>query len=116
MLDPKVETRPWTEQLAVDDASYREQIAYLLHLSSFYRDKLAAAGLASAAAVGGLSDIGRLPLTEKDELKATSTPDNPIGAHLCAAPSEIVRIYSTSGTTGAPSCAEALRGSGAAPR
>ena len=27
----------------------------------------------------------------------------PIGAHLCAAPSEIVRIYSTSGTTGAPS-------------
>ena len=30
-------------------------------------------------------------------------PGNPIGAHLCAAPSEIVRIYSTSGTTGTPS-------------
>ena len=38
-----------------------------------------------------------------DELRATCTADNPVGAHLCAAPSEIVRIYSTSGTTGTPS-------------
>ncbi|MGH3017592.1 MAG: phenylacetate--CoA ligase family protein [Gaiellaceae bacterium] len=44
-----------------------------------------------------------MPLTEKDELRATCTADNPFGTHLCAAPSEIVRIYSTSGTTGAPS-------------
>jgi phenylacetate-CoA ligase len=33
----------------------------------------------------------------------TATPENPIGTHLCATRSEIVRIYSTSGTTGAPS-------------
>ena len=52
---------------------------------------------------GGLADIAQLPLTEKREIKATCTPDNPIGAHHCAPPSEIVRIYSTSGTTGAPS-------------
>ena len=103
MLDPKVESRPWAEQLALDDVSYREQIAYLFSRSAFYREKLAAAGIASAAAAGGLADIGRLPLTEKSELKATCTPDNPVGAHLCAAPDEIVRIYSTSGTTGAPS-------------
>jgi phenylacetate-CoA ligase len=44
-----------------------------------------------------------LPLTEKAELRATLTPDNPFGSHLCAEPEEIVRIYSTSGTTGAPS-------------
>jgi phenylacetate-CoA ligase len=50
-----------------------------------------------------LADIAQLPLTEKRELRATCTPANPIGAHLCAAPSEIVRIYSTSGTTGTPS-------------
>jgi phenylacetate-CoA ligase len=30
-------------------------------------------------------------------------PDHPFGAHLCAEPSELVRIYSTSGTTGSPS-------------
>jgi phenylacetate-CoA ligase len=64
---------------------------------------LAAAGFAGDRAAGGLADIARLPLTEKREIKATATPDNPIGAHLCATPSEIVRIYSTSGTTGTPS-------------
>ena len=44
-----------------------------------------------------------LPLTEKAEIRATCTPESPIGAHLCAERSEIVRIYSTSGTTGTPS-------------
>ena len=95
-----VETQPWEEQLALDDASYREQLAYLLDRSAFYREKL---GLTSAADAGGLADIGQLPLTEKDELRATRTPENPFGSHLCADASELVRIYSTSGTTGEPS-------------
>src|SRR4030095_2277010 len=38
-----------------------------------------------------------------EEIRATCTPENPVGAHLCARRDEIVRIYSTSGTTGAPS-------------
>ena len=59
--------------------------------------------MASAHDAGGLAEIARLPLTEKREIRATCTPDNPIGAHLCATRSEIVRIYSTSGTTGTPS-------------
>ncbi|MBV9838483.1 MAG: AMP-binding protein [Solirubrobacterales bacterium] len=98
-----VERLPWGEQFALDDASYRDQLAYLFDRSTFYRQKLAAAGFASARAAGGLGEIAQLPLTEKGEIKATSTPDNPFGTHLCAARSEIVRIYSTSGTTGVPS-------------
>jgi phenylacetate-CoA ligase len=89
---------PWDEQLAADEESFRSQLEYLLEHSAFYRAKLA-----DFDTSGGLADIARLPLTDKDELRATRTPENPIGAHLCAAPSEIVRIYSTSGTTGAPS-------------
>jgi len=103
MLAPEVEARPWAEQLDSDDASYRTQLAYLFDRSAFYREKLAEAGFASARAAGGLADIARLPLTEKSEIRATCTPDNPIGAHLCATPAELVRIYSTSGTTGTPS-------------
>jgi phenylacetate-CoA ligase len=102
MLEPDVEARPWAEQLALDETSYRTQLGYLFERSAFYREKLTGAGLASAREAGGLEDIAQLPLTEKHELRATCTPENPIGAHLCAAPSEIVRIYSTSGTTGAP--------------
>jgi phenylacetate-CoA ligase len=92
------ERLPWTEQLALDDASFREQLAYLLERSPFYRAKLA-----GRAADVGLDGISTLPLTEKAELKATCSPGDPFGAHLCVEPSELVRIYSTSGTTGAPS-------------
>jgi phenylacetate-CoA ligase len=98
-----VETLPWAEQAALDDASYRAEVAYLFERSAFYREKLSAAGFTSAQAAGALADIAQLPLTEKGELRATVTPDNPIGTHLCATPTEIVRIYSTSGTTGTPS-------------
>ena len=100
MLEPAVETRPWEEQLALDDTSYRAQLAYLLERSAFYREKL---GVSTAEEAGGLADMAALPLTEKYELKATATDENPVGAHLCAERSEIVRIYSTSGTTGTPS-------------
>jgi phenylacetate-CoA ligase len=103
MLAPEVETRPWDAQLAIDAESYRTQLAYLFERSAFYREKLSAAGLGSPAEAGGLADIGRLPVTEKRDLRETCTAGNPVGAHLCAAPSEIVRIYSTSGTTGTPS-------------
>jgi phenylacetate-CoA ligase len=95
MLEPDVETRPWQEQFALDDKCFRVQLAYLLDRSAFYREKLG--GIDPRA---GLADIAELPLTTKDEVRATVTPENPIGAHLCATQDEIVRIYSTSGTTG----------------
>ena len=103
MLEPEIETRSWDEQLALDDAAYRAQLAYLFDRSAFYRRKLAQAGLSSPQEAGGLAEIARLPLTDKDELRATATAENPVGDHLCAEPEEIVRIYSTSGTTGTPS-------------
>jgi phenylacetate-CoA ligase len=103
ILAPDVETRPWPEQRALDDTAYRAQLAYLLERSAFYREKLGAAGIATPGDAGGLGDIARLPLTEKAEIRATTTGAEPIGAHLCAAPEEILRIYSTSGTTGTPS-------------
>jgi phenylacetate-CoA ligase len=103
MLDPEVEARPWAEQLVLDDEAYRAQLAYLFERSAFYREKLGAVGLSSAGDAGGLGDAALLPLTEKAELKATAKRENPVGTHLCAARQEIVRIYSTSGTTGTPS-------------
>ncbi|MGH3059721.1 MAG: phenylacetate--CoA ligase family protein [Gaiellaceae bacterium] len=97
MLEPEVQKRPWDVQLALDDETFRAQLAYLRERSPFYREKLA-----GSPAVG-LADIARLPLTEKAELRATVTDESPFGAHLCVQASELARIYSTSGTTGAPS-------------
>ena len=96
MLEPDVEALPWQEQRELDDSAYREQLAYLLERSPFYREKLAGAG-------GGLDELVQLPLTEKEELRRTRTAENPFGAHLCVEPHELARVYSTSGTTGEPS-------------
>jgi phenylacetate-CoA ligase len=94
----EIERLPWEEQLAADDARYRVQLAYLLEHSAFYREKLGATPVSDR-----LADIAELPLTEKAELRSTVTAENPFGAHLCVGSPEIVRIYSTSGTTGTPS-------------
>jgi phenylacetate-CoA ligase len=92
------ERLPWAEQLVLDDMSFRQQLTYLVERSPFYREKLA--GLDANI---GLDEIALLPLTEKPEVKATCTPTRPFGAHLCVEPSKLIRIYSTSGTTGMPS-------------
>jgi phenylacetate-CoA ligase len=110
MFDRATETLPWTEQQAADDASFRSQIAYLFERSAFYREKLTAAGFPDAGSIDGLAAIASLPFTEKSEIRASCTADNPIGAHLCVERSELVRIFSTSGTTGTPSYIPLTRG------
>ena len=103
MLDPEIEGRPWEGEAEIDDAAYRQQIAWLFARSRFYRDKLAAAGFATPEAVGGLAGIARLPFTEKAEVSATRSETAPVGTHLCVPLDGCVRVFSTSGTTGTPS-------------
>jgi phenylacetate-CoA ligase len=83
-------------------ASYRVQLERLYERSPFYRNKLRAAGFESPDAVGGLERIGELPFTEKDELRASQAAHPPLGAHSAIEISQAARIYSTSGTSGAP--------------
>ncbi|MEO8669525.1 MAG: AMP-binding protein [Bauldia sp.] len=103
MYEPAVETLPWADQPSADDPLYRRQIDYLFARSPFYRMRLTEAGFANADAVGGLARIADLPFTEKDDLRKTRTEANAVGAHLAAPFADLVRIFSTSGTTGAPS-------------
>jgi phenylacetate-CoA ligase len=103
MVEPEIELAPWDAQAAHDAPLYLEQIEHLFDRSRFYRDKLTGAGFASPRAVGGLDAIAALPLTEKDELRQSRSAEQPIGTHCTATREEIVRIYSTSGTTGTPS-------------
>ena len=103
MVEPEIEAAPWEDQARLDAPLYLEQIEYLFERSRFYRGKLERAGYATHGAVGGLEAIHAMPFTEKDELRASRTPEEPIGTHRAAPPDEIARIYSTSGTTGTPS-------------
>ncbi|MGQ0543730.1 MAG: phenylacetate--CoA ligase family protein [Betaproteobacteria bacterium] len=90
--------------------SYAAQIAWLFARSAFYRRKLAAAGFDSPAAVGGLERIAALPFTTKEELRASQAEAPPLGAHAAIRPEQAARIYSTSGTSGAPSYVPLTRG------
>jgi len=100
--DPEVETRSQAEQFGRDRETYRNQIRMLFERSLFYREKFRAAGFDDAEAVGPLDDIGALPFTEKDEIRASQAAHPPLGSHLAAPIGDVVRIFSTSGTTGAP--------------
>ena len=82
--------------------SYRLQVERLYERSPFYRNKLRGAGFESPRAVGGLDRIAALPFTEKDELRASQAAHPPLGAHSAIEISQAARIYSTSGTSGAP--------------
>jgi phenylacetate-CoA ligase len=82
--------------------TYRKQIERLFDRSTFYRDKLRAAGFESPAAVGGIENIAALPFTEKDELRKSQAEHPPLGAHAAIDITQAARIYSTSGTSGTP--------------
>lgn len=102
LLRPDVETRTVDEQLVRDRARWPEQIRYLFENSGFYRDKLTDAGIGTPDAAGALDDLRHLPFTEKDEIRISQAEHPPFGIHLAADPRSIVRVYSTSGTTGDP--------------
>jgi phenylacetate-CoA ligase len=99
---PEVETRELPAQRARDDPAWRRQLWYLFERSGFYRGKFRAAGFAEAASCGGLDGLALLPFTEKDEIRRSQAEAPPLGRHLAADPAALVRIYSTSGTTGDP--------------
>ena len=52
--------------------------------------------------LGGLDDIAKIPFTEKDEIRASQATHPPFGNHLAAEPQHLMRVFSTSGTTGVP--------------
>jgi len=65
--------------------------------TSFYRNRLERAGIRGADDIRSLDDLNRIPFTTKDDLRE-AYPDR-----LCAVPrSEVVRLHTSSGTTGTP--------------
>jgi phenylacetate-CoA ligase len=74
----------------------RVSIAWAYDKSPYWRNRLDEAGV-HPRDIGSLEDIRRLPLTDKSTLRATY----PFGL-FCLPMDEIVRIHSSSGTTGKP--------------
>lgn len=73
-----------------------ETLAWALK-TPLYRKKLSQAGINTPGDIKGIEDIQRIPFTTKDDLRR-SFPQ----AHLAVEMREVVRIHSSSGTTGIP--------------
>ncbi len=94
IFDP-AEALPREELRALQAARLRETVARAMAVP-FYRRAFRAAGL-DPAAVRGLDDLGRLPFTLKEDMRA----NYPLG--LLAVPrAEVARVHGSSGTTGVP--------------
>jgi phenylacetate-CoA ligase len=93
----EAETLPRERLAALQLARLRATVARLLQAVPPIRDRLHAAGVASAADVQSLADLPRLPFTHKADLRE----HYPYG--LFAVPrEEIVRLQASSGTRGKP--------------
>jgi phenylacetate-CoA ligase len=95
--DAAAETLPRERLEALQLDRLRATVARLLDVVPPIRDRLHAAGLTAAAEITSLADLGRLPFTEKADLRA----HYPFG--LFAVPREqVVCIHASSGTRGKP--------------
>ena len=86
----------------IQESKLRRQVEYVLERSPFYRRKFADAGLTTPD-VDTLEGLTRLPFTTKEELRDSQLADPPLGSHAAAPMRDIIRIHSSTGTTGRPS-------------
>jgi phenylacetate-CoA ligase len=100
-FDERTETMPpaWTRRL--EEELLVEQVTRCYERSPFWRRKLAGAGVRPEHVLDA-EDLRRIPLTTKEELRASQEDEPPLGDFVCADPVEVVRIHLTSGTTGKP--------------
>ena len=90
----EIECAPLEELRALQEEKLLRQVRHVWEHVPYYRAKMEAAGV-SPEDVRCLADLGKLPFLSKEDLRQTY-PDG----MLAVPKSEVVRIHSTSGTTG----------------
>jgi phenylacetate-CoA ligase len=101
-LNRKIETAPLQEIQELQEARLARQLDYLLARSLFYQEKLQAAGIRRKH-YRQLRDLARFPLTTKEELRESQAAAPPLGKHIACRLEDVIRVHSSTGTTGRPS-------------
>lgn len=99
--DRTLETMPWPEVQRMTFEKAQRQIERVYRTSEHYRRKFDEAGV-KPEDVKHPDDLARIPFFDKEEERRSQEEHPPWGAHLCVDPTEMVRIYASSGTTGRP--------------
>jgi phenylacetate-CoA ligase len=100
--DRTIETASLRELRKLQGAKLGKQLDYLFARSLFYQEKLRAAGVRRKD-YRRLTDLQRFPFTTKDELRESQAAQPPLGKHVACDVNAIVRVHSSTGTTGKPS-------------
>ncbi|MCZ7571505.1 MAG: hypothetical protein M5U01_23405 [Ardenticatenaceae bacterium] len=101
-FNEEIETMPAEKLRRLQLLRLQRQLAYVYACSSFYRRKFDAAGV-NPATIRHLEDLVAFPFTTKDELRESQNEAPPLGLHQAAPTRDIIRVHSSSGTTGRPS-------------
>jgi len=97
-----IETIDPEELKKLQEQKLREQIKYTYEKSKFYQQKFKEVGLIPED-IQSTEDLKKIPFTTKDELRESQENHPPLGVHAAVAMDKIIRIHSSSGTTGKPS-------------
>lgn len=100
-LNEKIETMPPEELSRIQEGKLSKQLDYVFEKSLFYQKKFEQWGVRRSD-IKSLADLPKLPFTEKDELRLSQEEYPPLGAHSAAPMEDVIRIHSSSGTTGVP--------------
>ncbi|HUK25487.1 MAG TPA: hypothetical protein VLV49_12970 [Terriglobales bacterium] len=86
----------------LQEAKLGKQLDYLFARSLFYQEKFTAAKLRRKD-YRRLRDLQRFPFTTKEELRESQEACPPLGKHIAARLDDVIRVHSSTGTTGKPS-------------
>ncbi|MCF8094104.1 MAG: hypothetical protein K9J79_01960 [Desulfobacteraceae bacterium] len=100
-LNEYIETMPQQNLRAIQNEKFLKQLDYVWRNSPFYQEKFGRSGL-ERGDIKSIDDLAKLPFTEKDELRKSQEEHLPLGNHLAAQVRDLIRIHSSSGTTGIP--------------
>jgi phenylacetate-CoA ligase len=101
-LDRKIETARLADVQKLQESKLARQLDYLVARSVFYQEKFQAAGI-QRKNYRRLRDLARFPFTTKEELRESQATHPPLGKHIACDISDVVRVHSSTGTTGKPS-------------
>lgn len=97
-----IETMPIEQIKEMQLWLLKKQLGYVLAHSPFYQRKWDEVGL-RLEHIKKLDDLKNVPFTEKDELRQSQIQNPPLGDYACVPLENVVRVHSSSGTTGRPS-------------
>jgi phenylacetate-CoA ligase len=101
-LDKKIETASLKQVHRLQEAKLARQLDYLFYRSLFYQEKFLAAGIRRKD-YRRLRDLERFPFTTKEELRESQKLQPPLGKHIATDIKNVIRVHSSTGTTGKPS-------------